>query len=88
MKDYWFAVPKMLMHSAAQTMTASGSPYVFTVPRDGAVIVTGGTVSLLEYGRDTTYTSLGVVAGIIPVFRGDTIRVTYVVAPSLKFMPQ
>ena len=88
MRNSWFALPQMLTMVPWQTVTPTGSPFVFTIPRDGALVVTGGTVSLLEYGRGGSYVSLGFVAGISPVARGDTVRTTYVVAPTMRFIPQ
>ena len=71
----------------AQTVTPSGSPYTYIAPSDGGVMVTGGTVTLLEYGRHSTFVSVGLLAGSARILRGDSIRVTYAVAPTITFMP-
>lgn len=74
--------------STPTAMTVSGSPYVFTAPSDGLVVLSGGTVSLVQYGRGSTLTALGLVGGLIPVVKDDTVRITWAIsAPSLTFIP-
>lgn len=75
--------------SAAAAQTLSGSPYVFTDPvNDGLLVVRGGTVSLIEYGRQGAFTTLGITAGLIPVKAGDSVRITYTVTPTVTLIPQ
>ena len=88
MRDIWFALPSLLMRGSAQVVTLGASPYVFTAPGNGAIAVSGGTASLIEYGRSGAYVGIGVLAGMIPVSKGDTVRVTYVTVPSMTFFPQ
>lgn len=75
--------------TAASAQTLSGSPYTFSdVVSDGLLVVRGGTVSLIEYGRQGVFTTLGIASGLIPVKAGDSVRVTYTVAPTVTFIPQ
>lgn len=73
---------------AAVAVTVGASPYSYTPTDDGLVVVTGGTVSALAYGRNAAFTALGVVAGLVPVKAGDTLRITYTVAPTVSFIKQ
>jgi hypothetical protein len=71
------------------SVTPTASPFVFTAPRRGFLIVQGGTVSFVSYSRDqVTFHNTGVVAGAIPASKGDLVSVTYSVAPTLTFVPQ
>lgn len=49
--------------------------------------MSGGTVSLIQYGRGGTMFSMGVLAGPVGVMAGDEVRITYVLAPTLTFLP-
>lgn len=70
-----------------QALTGT-SPYLFQAPQKGMVLMAGGMVSAIDFTRDgVTYYSLGQVAGALPLCKGDTVRVTYSVAPSLHFVP-
>lgn len=72
--------------TAAVTLT--GSPFDFVATGDGLLTVAGGVVSAISYGRNGTFTALGVTAGLIPVKLGDVVRITYTVAPTVSFIPQ
>lgn len=70
------------------SQTAGASPFVYTAPANGIVIVSGGTVSLVQYGRQGTLTALGLTSGTFPIVQGDTVTVTWVVtAPTITFIP-
>lgn len=71
---------------AVVAVALGASPFDYKAPATGYVIVAGGTVSALAYGRDGTFTTIGVVAGIIPISRGDTLRITYTVVPTVSFL--
>lgn len=62
----------------------SGSPYTWTAPSAGMLIVSGGTVSLVEVGRGAAFYVAGLVGGLIPVSAGDKVRMTY--APTATFL--
>jgi predicted Rossmann-fold nucleotide-binding protein len=67
-------------------ITVGASPFSYKAMGDGVVIVTGGTVSLIEYGRNGTFTTTGITVGLVPVSRGDTVRVTYTALPAMTFV--
>lgn len=72
--------------SAPAAITVAASPFSAKVDGDGHVLVTGGTVSLIEIGRGGVFTTTGITVGIVPVSRGDTVRVTYTVLPTMTFI--
>ncbi len=72
----------------AAAVTLGASPYNYTADSDGLVIVVGGTVSALAYGRNGAFTTLGIVAGLVPAKSGDVVRITYTVAPTVSFIKQ
>lgn len=69
-----------------QTVTPGASPYVYTATQAGLLIVSAGTVTSIELGRGGVYGLVGLLAGIVPVSIGDLVRITYVVAPTIKFL--
>jgi hypothetical protein len=67
---------------------AGASPYTYTAPSNGFLMVSGGTVSLVQYGRGGSSVPTGLTAGLIPLQKGDSAVITYVVVPSiLNFYP-
>ena len=81
------ASSKTMASTAAPTgVTPTGSPYVYQNTTTGpqTVMVSGGTVSLIEYSRDgTTYFPAGLIAGSVTLNPNDRIRLTYLVAPTV-----
>lgn len=74
---------------APEAPGVGASPYSYSNPvADGLLVVTGGTVSLIEYGRNGAFTPLGITAGLVPVKSGDVVRITHTVAPTVAFIPQ
>ena len=69
------------------SITVTASPFTYEATRPGVVVVGGGTVSLVEMGRAGTFTGAGLIGGLVPVWVSDSVRVTYVVAPTMTFIP-
>ncbi len=67
---------------SVSAVAVGASPFDYTAARDGFVSIVGGTVSAVAYVREGVSTSLGVVA-VVPVKKGDTVRITYTVAPTV-----
>jgi hypothetical protein len=76
------AVPKPV-----ETITAGASPFAYTAPASGSVLLRGGTVTFTDLIRGPSPLPLGMTSGLIPVAAGDTLVVTYTVAPSMFFIP-
>ena len=70
---------------SVSAVTVGASPFDYTAPRDGFVSIVGGTVTAVALIREGVSTSLGVVA-VVPVKKGDTVRVTYAVAPAVTLI--
>lgn len=71
------------------SVSVGSSPFNYVAPTGGAVIVQGGTVSLIKLSRDgTTFFTTGMTSGVLPVSQGDTVQVTYSGAPTMTFLPR
>ncbi len=70
-----------------EVVTLGASPYTYLADRDGVLIIRAGTVSQLDYVRNTTSVPIGVVAGAIPMLLADAVVITYAVAPTVTFLP-
>jgi hypothetical protein len=71
--------------AAAVDISLTSSPFDYTPNQNGNVYIGGGTVSnvSLVRGRDV----LDITGQkIVPTGIGDTIRITYTVAPTVKFL--
>lgn len=90
-KDWYFFWAGLFRGLPPENVTAVAlgvSPYEYTAPRGGSIIVSGGTVSLLEFSRDgTTYYNVGAVAGMFRLGATDRFRITYTVPPTTTFVP-
>ena len=83
--DVWNGRPR----GAIATVTVGTSPFTYQVTTKGFMVIQGGTVSLIQFTRDgITNINTGVTAGCIPLSQGDSIIVTYTVAPNMTWVPQ
>lgn len=73
--------------SNESTITVGGSPFKYTAPSRGFVILRGGTVSAVQFTRSLT-TLTGLTAGLFPLSQGDVLTVTYSGLPAMVFVPQ
>ncbi len=71
----------------AVDVTPTGSPYQYESDISGNLVVRGGTISEISIVRGTSNVITGVTAGVFPMMRGDTVSVTYTVAPTMTFLP-
>lgn len=70
-------------------VTPSGSPFTYTAPFGGTLIVDGGSVSGIQYSRDgETFYTTGQTQGMLPVSQGDQLVLTYSGAPTVTFVPR
>jgi hypothetical protein len=72
---------------AGAAVTLTGTPFPFLAGGSGNLLVVGGTVSDITLTRGTTAIPTGLTAGFIPVANGDTVTITYSVAPTVTFIP-
>lgn len=69
-----------------QNIAPAVSPFTYTAPSNGRVVVSGGNVSTIELGRTGVFVAIGLLAGIVPVSKDDQVRVTYLVAPTMTYL--
>jgi len=71
------------------TVTASPMTYQNTTGYEADVILSGGTVSNIEFTRDNaTFYTTGFIAGVLKLSPSDRVRVTYTVAPTMTLVPR
>lgn len=84
------AASKTIASTAAPTnLTLTGSPFVYQNISGGPqdAMVSGGSVSIIEYSRDgTTYYPVGLLGGVVSLNPSDRIRVTYLTAPTITII--
>jgi len=84
----WFSATDNGTPPAAEaSITVGASPFAYQATQKGFVIVTGGTVSSIQFTRTGTY-STGQTAGVFPVSLADILTVTWSVKPTMTFVPQ
>ena len=71
------------------SVTASPFTYQNTTAYDGDVIISGGTVSSIEFTRNNvTFYTTGLLTGVLQLSPNDRVRVTYTVAPTMTLVPR
>ena len=91
----WYTLSWQLYNSAVngipqpeEFMPASGSPQTFLAPIKGQLNIVGGTGVVIEFTRNgTDFFPAGTEPCMIPMCKGDRIRVTYTTSPVLTFFP-
>jgi len=78
--------PVVTAPAAPVPITPGTSPYAYLAPAAGTVVVDGGTVSLVTLKRGSS-SAITLPVGIAPVQEGDTVTVTYSVAPTMTLVP-
>jgi hypothetical protein len=90
-KDWYFFFVGLFQGLAPafeSSVTLTGSPFTYSAPVKGSVIVNGGTVSQIRFSRDgSTFYNVGATNGMFPLNAADRLEVTYSVAPVVTFVP-
>ena len=86
---FWAGLFRGLPPENVSPVTVGVSPYVYSAPRRGSLIVSGGTVSAIELSRDggDTYYDVGTQAGMFALSASDLLRITYTGVPTVTFVP-
>jgi hypothetical protein len=85
---FWAGLYSGLAPAAEMPVTVGASPFTYSAPVKGSVIVSGGTVSLIEFSRNgTTFYTTGQTAGMFTLNASDRLRVTWAVLPTITFVP-
>lgn len=74
--------------SETQTVPMTGSPFVFTNPQSVRCIlwITGGTVTAVSRSSDLLgVLNLGILGGEFLVNPGDSVTITYLLAPTVRY---
>ena len=85
---FWQGLWKGIPPGNESPLTLAGSPFLYTAPTRGFVIVNGGTVSNVQFNRSGQNYITGAIAGCFPVSAQDILTITYSVAPTVTFVPQ
>lgn len=82
--------PPLENGGAAFNVTPGASPFTYRAQFRQALHITGGTVSVIQYARGPLNLALGLLTGgqLIELNTGDTVRITYLTAPSLTVIPR
>lgn len=67
-------------------ITVSASPFTYQAPFAGTVLISGGTVSAVQFSRDHTTFFDYPHAGPVQVATGDIVKVTYTGLPTMTMI--
>jgi hypothetical protein len=85
---FWAGLFNGLPPATEIAVTPGVSPYVYSAPVRGSVIVSGGTVSAIAFSRDgVTFYNVGQTSGMFLLNAADQLRITYTVVPTVTFVP-
>jgi len=73
-------------HGGEVTVTVGASPFTYTAPLAGNLLVKGGTVSAVQLTRTATVLT-GLTAGFFPLAAADQLTITYTGLPTMVFYP-
>ena len=68
-------------------ISVGASPFVYTAPFNGILLITGGTVSAISLNRGAGFLTTGLTVGIVPMRRQDQVQVTWSGLPAMTFYP-
>jgi hypothetical protein len=85
----WFQQIELGTPPASEvSVTVGASPFIYTAPRQGFMIVNGGAVTIIFFSRTSgTFYNTGQIAGTFSMSQGDVLKVMYTVAPQMTFVP-
>jgi len=73
---------------APYTVAAPATLGSYVAQRKMTLFVTGGTVTLLRFSRAGVFLNLPFIAGSLELDIGDSVELTYAVAPTLTVIPR
>jgi hypothetical protein len=74
--------------SGEMSVPMTASPFIYSAPRAGYVVISGGTVANVMVSRTPgTYYLSGQTSGMFPVSQGDLLKITYTAIPTMTFFP-
>ena len=72
---------------APSNLSVGASPWTFSAPTNGFIVLDGGTVSNVEFQRAGVAAQIGNPPELIPLRQADQIIVTYSAAPGAVWFP-
>lgn len=85
---FWAGLFSGLAPAAEVPVTVGASAFSYSPNVKGFAILTGGTVSLVEFSRDgANFYDYGTTVGQFLLNAKDTIRITHTGAPDMLFVP-
>lgn len=85
---FWAGLFQGLAPAIEKAVTLTGSPFTYAAVAKGSLIVSGGTVSLIQFTRNgTTLYNTGQTSGMFTLNAADRLIITYTVAPTVTFVP-
>jgi hypothetical protein len=86
---FWQALSVGNPPGPESALVVTASPFTYQATQKGFVIVSGGTVSLIQFSRTPGVNyATGETAGVFPLSAGDRLIITYTVAPTVTFVQQ
>lgn len=73
--------------AAEKSITVGISPFSYTAPTKGFLIINSGIVTATQFTRSVT-TLTGQTTGIYPLSQSDTLTITYTGLPTITWVPQ
>ena len=66
----------------------TASPFSYTAPQKGFMLVSGGTVTSIMFSRTPgVFYATGETAGQFTLAQNDVLKITYTVKPTVTFVP-
>lgn len=85
---FWAGLFQGLAPALEVVVTPAASPFTYAATVKGSLIVSGGTVSLIQFTRNgTTFYNAGQTSGMFTLNAADRLVITYTVAPTVTFVP-
>lgn len=87
---FWSGLGRGQPTGPVAAITVGSSPFSYVATQGGSVIVNGGSTTQISFSRDgANFFITGQTAGMFKLAQGDTLQVTYPVAPpTMNFVPQ
>jgi len=87
--SFWSGLWSGQPTGALAALTLQPSPMSYVASAGGSLLVSGGTVSQISFSRDgMNYYVTGATQGLLPMSKGDTLKVTYTGTPQIAFVPR
>lgn len=86
---FWSGLGRGQPSGPVAGIVVGSSPYRYVATQGGSVIVNGGSTTQISFSRDgANFFITGQTAGMFKLAQGDTLQVTYPVAPpTMSFVP-